>query len=551
MNLRNKFLKSLPIFSFLIIINSQFVHAKITEWDDFTEPLKVKFEMMYGANESIEVFIPESIIKNNEKLKLYLEITGYNFEYAEPYIKINDSSWKTYKIRDTKEVYIKTKHLSSGTNRITISTRRPLTQAFKVTEIRFELENVIGLENKSTDKLSNSEPINLSKNENILEKNELLDAKEKERIKRKEQEKKERIERELIAKKEQEAKEKIEKEILAKKKQEEKAKKLQRELAALTEALDFDTSLDISDRKNLQQGLKIIGYYNGKIDGEFGNHSRQSIKEYQMSLNENPTGYLKKENAVRIIKSGKNYFEKAELERIKREKEKIARQKELEILKAQLREEIKNELLEEMKVDTLNKNTNNISESNSKTKKNNQSNNRKNIENLSEQVTPISNIYTPFKTKSQVKFSVLIESFEDEYRSASNELKKSAVRTERKNAIKTFLNGKMSIKNWTGRLKYMGTNSEGKAYVNVVLDDSKIHLLTWDNSFSDMWHNTLIEQSTQLYRTIAEINEGDKVSVSGTFLSGEEDYISEQSVTERGSMTEPEFTFIFKSIDKI
>jgi hypothetical protein len=86
MNLRNKFLKSLPIFSFLIIINSQFVHAKITEWDDFTEPLKVKFEMMYGANKSIEVFIPESIIKNNEKLKLYLEITGYNFEYAEPYV---------------------------------------------------------------------------------------------------------------------------------------------------------------------------------------------------------------------------------------------------------------------------------------------------------------------------------------------------------------------------------------------------------------------------------------------------------------------------------
>ena len=521
----NKNFRKIFIIIALIVLNYSFAIAKVVKWHDFTQPLKVNSEIAYGGIETIEVDIPKDIIKDNDKVKLYLDVDYPNsfYRYSEPYIKVNNSNWAIYLISESKYVNIKTKHLSSGSNIFTISFKRPSTQEMKIIELRFVFENNEEIRKKYS----------LNKNNIILGEKESLDKKEKEIIERKEKERKERIDKEIITRKEQE----------------EKAKKLQKELKELKEALYYDELLTFSEKKYLQTGLKSYGLYSDDIDGIIGNSTRKSIKIYQSKLNESQTGYLKKHHAIALIDKGKLIYEKAEKERVRRKQEEIKRQKDFETLKAQLREEIKQELIEEMKNDTATKN--HKYESNSKTKIANNSDNRNNIKNISEQDTPTSKIYSPFKTNSQIKFSVLIESFEDEYRSASNELKKSAVRSERKNAIKTFLNGKMRVKNWTGRLKHMGTNSEGKAFLDVVLDDSKIHLLTWDNAFSDMIHDTLIEQNTQLYSKISELTEGDKVSISGTFLSAEEDYISEQSISERGSMTEPEFTFIFESIDKI
>lgn len=509
-------LRLVSTFLFLLLLDSSFVYAKITKWDDFTEPLKVKFEMMYGANESIEVFIPEGIIKNYEKVKLNLDITSYNFEYAEPYIKINDSNWTTYNIKNSKEVNIKTKHLLSGINKLTLSTRKMMTQAFKISEIRFEFDNIEEIKNKySKTNKSKSIPVKM----NILNQSENSNITEKEKL-----------------------------EI---NKQKEEVNTLQKELAALKEALDFDTSLDISDRKNLQQGLKILGYYNGTVDGDLGNHTRQSIKQYQDSLNENQTGYLNKENAVRIIQSGKTYFEKAEIERIKREKEEIVRQKELEKLKDELRKEIKKELMAEIKKEQIVQNNsivNKIEDENIIDKKPFET---KVSTNSSTKIDTNQSEALKVEKSQQQEFIDSIQSFIREYRSAPNELKKSAIRTKRKNAIKAVLKGNLKVHNWIGELKTMETNSEGKAIVSVVLKGSKIRVQTWNNFASDFIDNTLIEQGTQLFNKIAELSKGSEVVFSGAFISSEEDYIGEQSLTEKGSMTEPEFTLKFYDIEKM
>jgi ribosomal protein L37E len=151
----------------------------------------------------------------------------------------------------------------------------------------------------------------------------------------------------------------------------------------------------------------------------------------------------------------------------------------------------------------------------------------------------------------QKTFIENVSIFIPEYKSAPNELKKSAIRTKRKKAIMKALNGNLRINNWIGRLEEMGTNSEGKAIVSIVLIGSNIRVQTWNNAMSDVLSNTLIEQGTSLFNDIAELNNGDKVTFSGTFLSGDNDYIGEQSLTEDGAMTEPEFTFRFESMKKM
>jgi len=97
----------------------------------------------------------------------------------------------------------------------------------------------------------------------------------------------------------------------------------------------------------------------------------------------------------------------------------------------------------------------------------------------------------------------------------------------------------------------METNSEGKGIISVQLDGAEIRVETWNNAISDLTNNTLIEHGSLLYKTISELKLGDKVIFSGTFLSGEDDYIAEKSLTEFGSMTSPEFTFRFTDIEKL
>ena len=159
-------LKILPIV-ILIILNSTFAIAETTKWDDFTKPLKVNFEIPGSYTENIEVFLPEAIIEKNEKIPLYFEIECYGcFDYAIPFVKVNDSNWAKYSINKSKIVFIKKKHLRAGLNKFTVSNQSMITTPTKISEIRFELGTIKGLENKFIEKLSNSQSISLSKNEN-------------------------------------------------------------------------------------------------------------------------------------------------------------------------------------------------------------------------------------------------------------------------------------------------------------------------------------------------------------------------------------------------
>ena len=160
------------------------------------------------------------------------------------------------------------------------------------------------------------------------------------------------------------------------------------------------------------------------------------------------------------------------------------------------------------------------------------------------QQTTALNIQIPPEQQSFVK---LVESYYDSYKQAPNELKKSALRADRKTAIQGAL-GNVTVQDWVGTLRNMGTNSDGKASIIIQLAGSKIEVKTWNNAVSDIADKTLIETGSELYNTLSNLSKGSTVRFTGTFKLGENDYIREASLTESGSMTSPAFIMSFTNV---
>ena len=152
--------------------------------------------------------------------------------------------------------------------------------------------------------------------------------------------------------------------------------------------------------------------------------------------------------------------------------------------------------------------------------------------------------------RKQVAFINAIRVAKAQYDAAPNELRKSEVRTWRGSLIRSALGGSRTVYQWIGKAYGMTTNSEGQASLDVsLLGSDRIELET-----SSLFHDpneTVINQGTILYSEIADLDSGDVVVFSGTFLPSErEDYVWEGSETELGSMEYPEFLFKFIAIKK-
>jgi formylglycine-generating enzyme required for sulfatase activity len=154
---------------------------------------------------------------------------------------------------------------------------------------------------------------------------------------------------------------------------------------------------------------------------------------------------------------------------------------------------------------------------------------------------------------NQKSFTSIVESFKDPYESADTEIKKTNVRFNRKTAISNYFSQVRSLQfqGWIGEVEHLTTESDGTSYVSVKLAGSNVVIQTNNNSLSDlMGEHTMIQRSDPLYQSLMNIKEGDDVTVSGTFILGTVglDYVVESSVTEEGSMTEPEFIVKFSQI---
>jgi len=151
--------------------------------------------------------------------------------------------------------------------------------------------------------------------------------------------------------------------------------------------------------------------------------------------------------------------------------------------------------------------------------------------------------------KIQQGFMKVIEQSYTDYKNAPNELKKSAIRTERGKLIKSILGNTRKFTDWVCVVKSLETTRGGNAIFEVEIENTKISLKTWNNDFQ--LFNTLIKQSDPLYNIISDLKKGDKIIISGLFMkSNKNDYIFEFSITEKGSMRKPDFIIKFEKIKK-
>ena len=147
----------------------------------------------------------------------------------------------------------------------------------------------------------------------------------------------------------------------------------------------------------------------------------------------------------------------------------------------------------------------------------------------------------------QVSFSALIDSMYNVYEEQPNDLKKSAVKKAR-NSLLEEMKFERKVTNWIGKLTDMSTNDNGNANIDISLLGSRAEIETTDYP---------ITLGTNLYNDISSLSTGDTVVVCGSFYPSpdymgkyEFEYLYEKSYTESGSMSNPEFYFRFKSVEK-
>jgi TM2 domain-containing membrane protein YozV len=146
-------------------------------------------------------------------------------------------------------------------------------------------------------------------------------------------------------------------------------------------------------------------------------------------------------------------------------------------------------------------------------------------------------------------FVSAVAGFIPQYNAAPNELKKSAVRAARKAKLQE-LAPTLEFNGWVGRLEEMVTTSKGNASLKISLPGGPVSIVTQNNELSDIEDKTLIPIGSDLFNRIADLKTGTMVKISGRFISEEQDYIQEMSITEEGSVTEPEFVAQFNQVEK-
>lgn len=155
----------------------------------------------------------------------------------------------------------------------------------------------------------------------------------------------------------------------------------------------------------------------------------------------------------------------------------------------------------------------------------------------------------PIIPTEQAHFIKVVSEYARGFKGVKNELQQSAMRDQRKEALSGSLND-YSVTSWIGTINQLETNTEGKAILSVRISPD-IEIKTWNNAFSDIASNTLIEKGSSLYGRLFDLSVGQKIEFSGDFFPSETDFVEETSMTIDGSMRNPEFLLKFKSVKLI
>lgn len=255
--------KNIWIIAFAVFISiffSSISYASTYKWEDFTEPFKQKFELEEGQNITIEIDLPDFIIRNYKTVPLYVDYSISQSASNYPSIQINKSIWAMYNLTSSKLVNIKAKHLKVGINKIKFFLKRDISERYtsgevNVNELRFDFAEIASLKAKFSTK------DDLETKPAISDSNKLSDSKDVEENRQKHY--------------------------------------------GFQKLKTFNRSLDKKTRKYLQYALKHLGYYHGSVDGVLGPNTRKAIKAYQENEGKVATRYFDKETVKKLAQIGR------------------------------------------------------------------------------------------------------------------------------------------------------------------------------------------------------------------------------------------------------
>lgn len=154
--------------------------------------------------------------------------------------------------------------------------------------------------------------------------------------------------------------------------------------------------------------------------------------------------------------------------------------------------------------------------------------------------------------ENQRAFHALNQQCKQAYAAGENEIQKSLVFNQCNRQRDDFANSE-NVSGWVGRLTDISTD-QGADVVSVTIQStingSDVAYSTVSNRISDFATDSLITPSNPLFNVLAQMKEGDWVTFDASFLAHPEGErgIWEGSLTEQGSMDEPEFNVRFSSI---
>jgi uncharacterized protein len=132
------------------------------------------------------------------------------------------------------------------------------------------------------------------------------------------------------------------------------------------------------------------------------------------------------------------------------------------------------------------------------------------------------------------------------YKFGRTEIQQGAARPARAQALCRLLPSR-DARNWVGKIYKLSTNGEGRGVLEVQIAPD-IYVETTNNALSDAFDHTLIDPQSTLFRALTQLQEGQKIQFSGSFLPSDTDCFRETSLTLNGSITEPAFLMRFRSV---
>jgi hypothetical protein len=147
------------------------------------------------------------------------------------------------------------------------------------------------------------------------------------------------------------------------------------------------------------------------------------------------------------------------------------------------------------------------------------------------------------------EFIGLIRRYAAIYQAGDNDLVKGQARPARARAIcKLFRSTNQHQVPWVGEVTDMSSTSKGAAILTIKIADG-ITISTTNNEFSDaLGDKTLLQPGTNVYAQAASLHVGQTVLFNGLFLLSEDDCFQERSLTQEGSMTEPDWAMRFQQL---